>query len=343
MSLVIEEVRGTLAKKEWNSYVQENENSTVFHRYEWGEAVVATYGNEYIYIVAREDGDVVGILPLGRSKSLLFGDYLCSVPFGVYGGIVANNQAIADKIDDYACQLANSLKVDYLEVRNQNPSGYERPDRDIYVTFKKPILDTPDENLKAIPRKQRAVVRKGIKKELSFSISKDVDTFYRLYSESVRNLGTPVFSKELFRNLLRFFPQDSFIMSVYDQEKPVCAVLTLLFKDQVLPYYGGGGYSARSVHGNDFMYWKLMEWACTEGYKVFDFGRSKVDTGAYSFKKNWGFEPAPLSYEYHLVGDTSIPDKSPLNPRIKPLIEVWKRMPLSFTNLIGPYVSRSLG
>ncbi|WP_426416981.1 FemAB family XrtA/PEP-CTERM system-associated protein [Aestuariirhabdus sp. LZHN29] len=343
MSLVIEEVRGTLARSEWNDYVDQHDNATIFHRYEWGEAVVATYGGEYVYIVAREDGIIRGVLPLGRSRSLLFGDYLCSVPFGVYGGIVADNEKVAEEIDSYACRLADGMGVDYLEVRNRVSTGYDRPDRDIYVTFHKNICSDAEENFKSIPRKQRAVVRKGIKLGLSFSISKDVDTFYRLYSESVRNLGTPVFSKDLFRNILRFFPDKSFILTIFNGDTPLCSVLSLLYKKDVLPYYGGGGGAARSLHGNDFMYWKLMEWACNTGYTGFDFGRSKVGTGSCSFKKNWGFESTPLSYEYYLVRKKEVPDKSPLNPRMKPLIEVWKRMPLSFTNTVGPYVSRSLG
>ncbi|RRJ84589.1 FemAB family XrtA/PEP-CTERM system-associated protein [Aestuariirhabdus litorea] len=343
MSLVIEEVRGALARKEWNGYLDQHEHSTVFHRYEWGEAVVATYGGEYIYIVAKEEGSIRGVLPLGRSKSFLFGDYLCSVPFGVYGGIVADTEDIAQQLDSYACRLAENMNVDYLEVRNQQGTGRGTPGRDIYVTFRKPILEGAENNLKAIPRKQRAVVRKGINLGLSFSITKDVDTFYKLYSESVRNLGTPVFSKDLFRNILRFFPDQSFILTIFDKDNPVCSVLTLSYKKEIIPYYGGGGHLARALHGNDFMYWKLMEWAANSGFTSFDFGRSKVGTGSFSFKKNWGFESTPLAYEYFLVRKQSVPDKSPLNPKIKPLIEVWKRMPLSLTNTIGPFVSKSLG
>jgi FemAB-related protein (PEP-CTERM system-associated) len=195
----------------------------------------------------------------------------------------------------------------------------------------------------AIPRKQRAMVRKGIQAGLTSELDDGIDRFYRAYSESVRNLGTPVFGKRYFQILKEVFGADCEVLTITSGGGLVASVLSFYFRDEVLPYYGGGTDEARAVKGNDFMYWELMRRAAERGVKVFDYGRSKVGTGSYGFKKNWGFEPEPLHYEYHLVRADRVPDVNPLNPKYRLFIAAWKRLPLAVSRLIGPMIARSLG
>ena len=217
------------------------------------------------------------------------------------------------------------------------------PSSETYYRFRKAISADHDENMKAIPRKQRAMVRKGIKAELSGEIDSDIDTFYPIYATGVRNLGTPVFSRRYFSCLKEIFADDCEVLVVREQDQPVSSVMSFYFRDEVLPYYGGGLDRARQVKGFDFLYWDLMVRAVERGARFYDFGRSKTGTGAYSFKKNWGFEPELLSYQYELVRATEVPQRNPNNPKYRMLIDAWKKLPLPVANLIGPIISKSLG
>ena len=187
------------------------------------------------------------------------------------------------------------------------------------------------------------MVRKGIKAGLTGEIDTDTQRFFDAYSASVHRLGTPVFSRKYFRLLKEAFGEDCEVLTITLEGKTIASVLSFYFRDEVLPYYGGGADAARAVAGNDFMYWELMRRACERGLKVFDFGRSKCRTGSYDFKKNWGFEAAPLHYEYFLVKDNEVPEINPLNPKYSLFIKAWKRMPLALANRVGPHIVKNLG
>jgi FemAB-related protein (PEP-CTERM system-associated) len=196
----------------------------------------------------------------------------------------------------------------------------------------------------AIPRKQRAMVRKGIKHHLRSEIDADIDRFFALYADNVHRHGTPALSKHYFQSLQRVFGDDVEVLTVTsEQGEPLSSVLSFYFRDEVLPYYAGDAERARAVAANDFKYWELMRRACKRGLKVFDYGRSKRGTGSFDFKKNWGFEPTPLVYEYCLYKGSEIPQNNPLNPKYRIFIALWRRLPLPLANALGPHIVRSLG
>ncbi len=280
---------------------------------------------------------------MGHVKSMLFGNALISAPFCVYGGIAAISDDARIALDESASGLARELGVDYLEMRNYRQRHENRPHKELYVTFRKDLDPDPEENLKAIPRKQRAMVRKGIKAGLTAVVDNDVDRLYAAYAESARNLGTPVFSKKYFENLKKVFTDSCEMLIVEHQGRLVGGVMNFYFRDEVLPYYGGGTEQARDLKANDFMYWEVMRRAVEKGIKVFDYGRSKEGTGSYRFKKHWGFEPQPLFYEFDLVKVSSMPDINPLNPKYQMFISMWKRLPLPVSNVVGPWISKDLG
>ena len=327
----------------WNAYVTEHPDGTFFHRAEWRDVLDKAFGHSTRYLLAERDGEVCGVLPLAHLKSLIFGNALVSTPFCVYGGIIASDADAHRALESEACALANSLRVQYLEMRNRRRSHPDWPCKDLYVTFRKEIKPDSEANLLAIPRKQRAMVRKGIQKGLTSEVDRTPERHYELYSESLRNLGTPVFARKYLQVLCEVFGNDCEIRTVMSDGKPVASVLSFYFRDEVLPYYGGGSAAARSVAGNDFMYWAVMEAARERGVKIFDYGRSKRGTGAFEFKEHWGFEPEPLHYEYYLVKARSLPNLSPTNPKYKRAIELWQRLPLPITQLIGPAAARWLG
>jgi len=329
--------------EKWDNYVAHAKSATFFHQSGWKEVVERAFGYPTYYLYTENQGEVTGILPLVHIKSLLFGNALLSNAFCVYGGIVANDQATHQELDKEACRLAEELAVDYLEMRNRVQKMPNRPRKELYVTFRKELDQDEEKNLQAIPRKQRAMVRKGIKAGLKSVIDEDIERFFSAYSESVRNLGTPVLPKKYFQILRDVFKQQCEILTVELNGQLISSVMNFYFRDEVLPYYGGGTEYARAVKGNDYMYWEVMRRAVEKQIKIFDFGRSKMGTGSYKFKRHWGFEPEPLFYEYHLVKTDSMPDINPLNPKYQLFIAAWKRLPLIVSQFVGPYLSRYLG
>lgn len=327
----------------WDRFVHAHPNGTFFHLSAWADVIERSFGHRSHYLFAERGGVIEGVLPLVHQKSLLFGNALMSIPFGVYGGVVAENPAAARALVDAACALARDLRVDHLELRNRERSDLDWPTRDLYVTFRKTIAPTVEANLLSIPRKQRAVVRKGIEAGLISEIDAGTERLYAAYSESVRNLGTPVFGHGYFRELRRTFGEHCEVLTVVHQGTPVSSVMSFYFRDEVLPYYGGGTAAARDCKANDFLYWELMRRACTRGLRIFDYGRSKRDTGSFAFKEHWGFEPQPLHYQYHLVRARKLPDLSPTNPKYQMLIRAWRLLPLPVSRAVGPLLARSLG
>jgi FemAB-related protein (PEP-CTERM system-associated) len=328
---------------EWDDYVQTRAGGTAFHRTAWGLAIRDAFGHAPHYLMARDGSGIVGILPLILVKSLLFGKSLSSCAFAVYGGPVADSADAHAALDAAAWALAQTNGIGVLEYRNQERMRPEWVVKDqTYATFKRSLVASSDDNMKAIPRKQRAEVRKSLEKGLDVAIDRDARRHFAVYAESVRNLGTPVFPEKLFAALLYHYGDDADVLTVLKDGDPVSSVLSLYHKGEVLPYYGGGTPAARDLRGNDHMYWMLMEHAVKRGCTSFDFGRSKFGTGAFSFKKNWGFEPTPLLYEYRLAEGQAMPDVNPNNPKFAAMVAVWKRLPLPLANMLGPMVSRSL-
>lgn len=329
---------------EWDSFVFSSPQGSFFHRAGWRTIFRTIFRLEPHYILAEREGRVVGVLPLVHQKSLLFGNALISIPFCVEGGPIAADDETRAALDKAAIALMRETGASSLEFRSRKASREGWASRkNLYATFSRPLSENDEENLKAIPRKQRAVVRKTLQGSLRSEIDHDARRLFRVYSESVRNLGTPVFPRKYFEALLSEFGKDCDIVTIIDGNEPVSAVMNFYFRDTVLPYYGGGTAAARRNGANDFLYWETMRRAVARGYRRFDFGRSKAGTGAFAFKKNWGFEPEWLEYEFYLKPGTAMPEKNPNNPKFAPLIEIWKRLPLPIANLIGPYLVRGLG
>jgi FemAB-related protein (PEP-CTERM system-associated) len=334
----------------WDAFVLAHPEGTFFHRAAWRRVIARAFGHSTHYVLAERDGVVAGVLPLARVRTRLFGDSLISVPFCVNGGPLAADGETFAALVAHAEGLMRQFGVPVLEFRFLHPPPEAWLDpadwpvkSDLYVIFRRLIGADDEANLKAIPRKQRAMVRKGIGLGLTSQIDRDTSRLHPIYAESVRNLGTPVFPRRYFDILMQEFGADADIVTILDGTTAIASVMNFYFRDEVLPYYGGGRLAARDRYANDFMYWEVMRRAAARGCRLFDFGRSKAGTGAYSFKKNWGFEPAPLAYRFRLAPGASIPDVNPLNPKYRMLIAAWKRLPLPVANLLGPPIVRGLG
>lgn len=328
----------------WDAFADVCTSATFFHKAGWQKIVGEVFRHKTYFLYAERAGVIEAILPLGYVKSLIFGNALVSLPFAVYGGVASNSSEAAAALEAEAQAVARQLGVDHLELRNLERRHPEWPMQDLYVCFRKVLDPDVEANMLAIPRKQRAMVRKGIKNGLRSEIDTTVDRFFALYADNVHRHGTPAMPKRYFEALQRVFGKDCEVLTAVDKDgRPLSSVLSFYFRDEVLPYYAGDDLSARYLAANDFKYWELMRCACERGVKLFDYGRSKQGTGSYSFKKNWGFEPQPLYYEYCLYRRDSIPQNNPNNAKYRLLIETWRRMPIGLANWLGPFVVRNLG
>ncbi len=330
----------------WDRFVTAMPAGTFFHRAGWARVIEAAFGHATHFSYVEQDGAITGVMPLGRVKTVLFGDTLISTPFCVYGGPLAADAESKAALITHAEALLTRSGAQALEFRGMQPDApapewVDGPD--LYVTFRKPIEADHERNMKAIPRKQRAMVRKGIQNGLASIANRDAGLLHAVYAESVRNLGTPVFSRRYFRTLMDVFGDDADVVTILDAETPVASVMNFYFREEVLPYYGGGTAAARGRAGNDFLYWETMRRAADRGCRTFDFGRSKIGTGAFSFKHNWGFEPEKLHYRFRLKLGESVPDHNPLNPKYRMFIAAWKKLPLPLANAVGPFIVRGLG
>ncbi len=328
----------------WDDFVLSCDSASFFHRAAWQRVLRDVFKHPTHYLYAHEGGRITGVLPLAHVKTMLFGNALTSLPFAVYGGVAAVDEASAAALEAEAQRLAVELGVEHLELRHVSRRHQDWPLQDLYVTFRKTLAADEEANMLAIPRKQRAMVRKGIKNKLTSEIDAGVDRFFALYADNVLRHGTPAMPKRYFERLKQEFGPDCEVLTVCGpQGQPLSSVLSFYFRDEVLPYYAGDDVAARDLAANDFKYWELMRKACARGIKTFDYGRSKQGTGPYAFKKNWGFEPTPLHYEYQLYKRDAVPQNNPANAKYQLMIATWRRLPIGVANWLGPMVVRGLG
>ena len=326
-------------------FVAERRGS-VFHRPAWLAAIERGTGQRALGLVAARGGDLTGWLPLNDIHSPLFGRALVSSGFAVGGGPLAVSEGDSEALCRAAEELALRRGAGTIELRGgQAPQGWAVIST-AHCNFSRALAADDEAELLAIPRKARAEVRKGLRNDFDIAIGSGPDdraAHYAVYSESVRNLGTPVFPRALFDAVLDGFGADADILTVRHRGKPVASVLSLYHRGAVMPFWGGGRLIARDLRANEVMYYALMRHARARGCSRFDFGRSKTGSGPYFFKKNWGFEPEPLTYSSWSAPGSAARNIDPTDEGYSRGIELWKRLPLPLANAIGPFIARGLG
>lgn len=340
-------LRDPVERDRIDDFLDARPDATPFHSRAWLEAIEAATGHAAHVLLGEERGRIVGLLPLHRASSL-FGAVLVSTGFAVGGGILAETPRAAALLANAAEELAARLSCPAIELRG-GTLPQARPNWTMrsgsHAGFVAPLAEDDDAQLLAIPRKQRAEVRKALAHDLEVRVgtgARDRAMHRAVYAESVRNLGTPVFPRALFAAVLDAFGDDAGILTVLHRGAPVASVLSLTHRGAVMPYWGGGTAAARALRANDAMYFALMRHARQRGCDRFDFGRSKTGSGAYHFKRNWGFEPQPLAYAAWTADGAAPRDADPASPRHQAKIAAWKRLPLPLANRLGPLIARGL-
>ena len=330
------------------AFLADHPAATPFHSPRWLAAVEEGTGNRALALVAERGREIVGYLPLSEVHSPIFGRLLASTGFAVGGGLLLADGADPQPVFAALEELGLRLSCPTAELRGgvlpDGRAGWRVRD-DAHAGFVAPLAPDDEAQLLAIPRKQRAEVRKGLSEALQVTVGRaqpDLDAHHACYAQSVRNLGTPVFPSALFARVLAHFPEAD-ILTVWHDDAPVASVLSLYFRGAVMPYWGGGVRAARPLRANDRMYFELMRHARARGCSRFDFGRSKVGSGAFAFKRNWGFSPDPLRYAAWTAPGAPARDADPTSAGNSARIRLWQRLPLAVANRVGPLIARGLG
>ncbi len=341
-TLTVSEIgSGREEAERWDAYVDSRPDGTLFHRSAWRRAVEASFPFRPIYLTAEADGETRGVLPLFLVNSPFAKRRLISVPMAVYGGVVADDLSVAEALIAAGSERADALGASYVEYRHVLPVSVENlSPLDAYATFVADLPSDPSECLARLPRKARAAARKAIREHrLSHEIrSDDLDLFFDLFARNKRRLGSPIYPRRFFEQLLASFDADLLFVRVED--RVVSGVLSFYDRGTVIPYYSGADDRFQSLQFNNFMYLKLMEEGVERGHRRFDFGRSRIGSGAFDFKKNQGFEATPLAYQFDLRGSTEIPNLTPDNPKFDFAQRAWRRVPLPVVKRLGPLLVR---
>ena len=330
----------------WDAYVNQHEGSSVYHLTAWKTLIENTFGHSCLYYYALNDnGDICGVLPSVNMKSKLFGNFVVSMPFFNYGGVLADNNETANALNNHLQIQTEKIQVSHIQYRE----SVERTENKLAVSTSKVnmILELPEsaEALgKLIGSKRRSQIKRPIKEGVSHKIGKAelLDDFYQVFCENMRDLGTPVYGRSFFENILETFEEHCTICVVYWQGKPVSSGFLITYKGRMeIPWASTLSYANR-ISVNMYLYWQILSHAIETGCTSFDFGRSTIDEGTYRFKKQWKSEPQQC-YWYHWVPEGGeLPNLSPSNAKFDLAIKMWKKLPLPIANTLGPFLVKNL-
>jgi FemAB-related protein (PEP-CTERM system-associated) len=325
----------------WDAYVESAPGATGYHEWEWGGVLKRSFGHQPEYLIARRGDEVAGVLPLVEMRSVLFGRLMSSLPFVNYGGVVAGSPAIASVLVRAATRLARERGARHLELRHTAKLIADAPCRQHKVSMHLALSPGMWERF---DRKVRNQIRKAEKSGLTTDRGgvERLDDFYPVFARNMRDLGTPVYARRFFDEILRAFPGRAEVIVVRAGGTPVAAGVTLRTRETLEVPWASSLREHIALCPNHLLYWTAIQQGLDHGCRLLDFGRSTPDQGTYHFKRQWGAVPVPLFWEYPWIESGGIPDQGPTNPKFKAAIALWKRCPLWLTKMVGPRLGRAI-
>jgi FemAB-related protein (PEP-CTERM system-associated) len=323
---------------QWDGFVHRHPHGTPFHLTAWKHCIENTFCFQSLYLMALEAGILRGVLPLFLVQNLVIKKALISSPFAVYGGALAETTEVLHTLIDHANALGKELGVEYVELRNGHPEQTAAPSNvDRYATFTKCLSNTKEALIETIPKKTRNMIRKALRTPFTTRVDKEnIENFENLHSKTMRRLGTPCFPKDHFRQILQHFKGMVDIREVVLKEQVMAVSMNFYFRETMHAYYAATDQAFSGLAPNTYMYFDHLLWAGQNGYKTFEFGRSKKGTGAYEFKTHWGTEVRALPYNIALVRGQEVPNYGPANAKFSLAINVWRHLPMPLTRALGP-------
>lgn len=333
-------------KSAWERFVDTRPGATAYHQLGWKRVVEEAFGHQTHYLLA-EDGQrgITGILPLVHLNSVLFGNYMVSLPFVNYGGMCSDDAESAEALLQAAVEIGRQQGARHIEFRDQCPTEQGLPVKTSKISMVMGLPQQAAQLWDAFPPKLRSQIRKPQKEGLYAKVGgkEELESFYAVFSVNMRDLGTPVYSKRFFEVILETFPESTWICTVYNEQRvPLASGFLVEFKGTVEIPWASALREYNRQSPNMLLYWTALEHSCLRGAKSFDFGRSSPDSGTYKFKQQWGAQPKPLYWHYWLRDGGPLPELNPHNPKYELAIAIWKRLPLALTNVLGPTIVKNL-
>lgn len=329
----------------WEEYVAASGNATAYHQLGWKQVVETSFGHRTYYLLSENaQGKIDGILPMVQLRSLLFGNFFVSLPYFNYGGICIDRRELSGALIQAAIRVAKKEGAAHLEIRETVRLEDGLPCKSEKVSMRLDLPGSAEALWNVFPSKLKSQIRKPQKEGFSVSIGgeEEIDSFYRVFSKNMKDLGTPVYPRRFFREIIRSFPLSTSICVVRDKNAPVAAGFLVGFKNTLEIPWASSLREYNRLAPNMLLYWSALSFAIERGYGVFDFGRSTPGEGTYQFKAQWGAKPVPLYWYYWLRGAGSLPEMNPKNKKYRFAIEIWKRLPLVITQVVGPRIVRNL-
>lgn len=328
----------------WEEFVRGDTSATCYHRWGWKRVVERSFGWPAYYLMAVEQNRVRGLLPLVWQKSALFGSFLTSLPYFNAGGILADSKEVERLLLDEAIGIARSVGAASIELRHRENRQLGLPAKTNKVTMVLPIHGDSDVTWKALDTKMRTKVRKSQSSGMTaeFGGAEFLGDFYAVFARNMRDLGTPVYARKFFREILQSFPEDTFICRIRHQGITIASSFLCGFRECVEAVWSSSLQSSLHLKPNFFLYWNLLSHFGQQGYLFFDFGRSSLNSGTYAFKQQWGARPVPLHWDTWVASGEELPERNPENPKYKLAIRIWQKLPLPLTKLVGPRIVRCL-
>lgn len=328
----------------WNDYVAKQSAASIHHLSQWRDILKKTYSiNSYYFYALDQHQQIVGILPLTRLRSRLFGDMFVSMPYFQRGGAIANHPLIEQKLMAVANEKAAQLGIDHIEYRDNIPrDGLPVTSHKVNMVLALP--DSVNTLWHNFTPKLRAQIKRPqrLTPQVVIGGKEFLDDFYRVYTRNMRDLGSPAHSKQLVENILYYFPEKSWIIVIRLDNKPVSAGLLLGYADTMEIPLASTIRKVNPHSMNMLLYWEVLQLATRQGYKNFDFGRSGKDTGTYRFKKQWGAQPQQMYWHYWLSNVNELPALNPSNPKYALMIKLWKKLPVILTRWVGPSIVKNI-
>jgi FemAB-related protein (PEP-CTERM system-associated) len=337
-------VTRTLEPARWDAFVDASPEATHYHRYLWKKVVEESFGHPTYYLAALDGQEVAGVLPLVHMKSALFGNFLVSVPFFNYGGLLCRTAEAAAALLAEAEGLRSSLRAEHVELRHLGRPQADLPARQHKVTMVLRLEESAEAQWSAFNAKLRNQVRKAEKSGLTCRIGQRelLDDYYPVFARNMRDLGTPVYGREFFDAVLKNLPEASRILAVSLEGRTVAAGIVTWYRDTMEMPWASSVADYKSLCPNNLLYWEAIRLAIGKGLGSFDFGRSTPNEGTFNFKKQWGAHPVQLYWQYLLETGSELPELNPKNPKYDAAIRVWKRLPVALTRLLGPRIVRNI-
>jgi FemAB-related protein (PEP-CTERM system-associated) len=338
------DVRGDVPVADLDRFAHGHSQATGYHLPAWLGVIERSFGHETKYLAAVSANGIEGVLPLVFFKSRIFGRFTVSMPFLNYGGLVADRPGVARALVDRAVEETRSRGGSHLELRHSAQLCPDLAPKRHKVSMRLPLAADPERQWEALDRKVRNQVRKGEKSQLSVSIggAEQVDDFYSVFARNMRDLGTPVYTKRFFAEVVRTFPDSSRLFVVHHEGKPVAASLVFWHRSMIEVPWASALRESNPLSANVLLYWHMLKFSIERGFSVFDFGRSTPDAGTFHFKRQWGAQPLELVWEYWNASGTAPASMNPDNPKFDLAIRIWQKLPLAVTTAIGPHVIRNI-